>query len=124
MNGKKLNRWSTYEPFAAKLAGKQIAGLVVTGHAQSRWGERVTHKKAELEEVNLFVRKKLQDERIKPSDGHEPTVFIIDDDVQMVAEFELMEENDLQPDHSHYKMIVVTFLERLSNNNEYRDLKS
>ncbi|MBP1961616.1 hypothetical protein [Paenibacillus aceris] len=124
MKGKKSNRWNTYEPFAAKLAGKHIADLIVTGHAQSRWGERVMDKQAKLEEVNLFLMKKLEDERIKPSDRNEPTLFIIDDDVQMVAEFELMDENELQTGLSTYKMIVVTFLERLSVNNEYRDINS
>jgi hypothetical protein len=124
MSDKKMNRWSTYEPFAAELSGKQIADLVVTGHAHSRFGERVTHEKANLEEVNLFVRKKLEDERIKPSSRNEPTMFIIDDDVEMVAEFELMEANELQAGHSQYKMIVVTFLGRLSDNSEYTDLQS
>lgn len=51
-------------------------------------------------------------------------MFIIDDDVEMVAEFELMEENELQAGHSRYKMIVVTFLGRLSDNSEYTDLHS
>ncbi|WP_407868056.1 hypothetical protein [Paenibacillus sp. P36] len=124
MSDKKMNRWSTYEPLAAELGGKQIADLVVTGHAHSRFGERVTHEKANLEEVNLFVRKKLEDERIKPSNRNEPTMFIIDDDVEMVAEFELMEENELRAGHSRYKMIVVTFLGRLSDNSEYMDLQS
>lgn len=45
MSDKKMNRWSTYEPLAAELSGKQIADLVVTGHAHSRFGERVTHEK-------------------------------------------------------------------------------
>ncbi|MZQ82061.1 hypothetical protein GQF01_07910 [Paenibacillus sp. 5J-6] len=124
MSDKKMNRWSTYEPLAAILSGKQIADLVVTGHAHSRFGERVTHEKTNLEEVNLFVRKKLEDERIRLSDRNEPTMFIIDDDVEMVAEFELMEEKELQSGHSQYKMIVVTFLGRLSDNNEYTDLQS
>jgi hypothetical protein len=116
MKDKKTNRWSTYEPFVAELAGRQIADIVVTGHAQSRWGERVTHEKPPLEEVSLFLWEKLENERIKPYDCNEGQVYLVDDDVQMVAEFEMIEEKIDLLGNSLYKMIVITFLGRLSEN--------
>ena len=55
---------------------------------------------------------------------NENDVFLIDDDLVFVAEFtELPDERDLIGEPLH-KMIVVTFLGRMSVTIELRDLKS
>lgn len=124
MKDKKMNRWSTYDPFVVEMAGRKIFDIVVTHHAQTRWVQRVTHEKAGIEEVCLFLWDRLKNGKIEPYYHNEQDVYMIDDDLLMVAEFGVTEEKrDLFGNPLH-KMIVVTFLGRLSENIELRDLKS
>ncbi|TXK73504.1 hypothetical protein [Paenibacillus sp. N3.4] len=124
MKDKKMNRWSTYEPFIVEMAGRKIYDIVVTNHAQSRWVERVTHERVELEEVCTFLWEKLKGGQIEPYYRNEEDVYIIDDDLLMVAEFTAMDKQIDLVGNPIYKMIIVTFLGRMSENLELRDLKS
>ena len=121
---KSTERWGTYEPFYVELTGKKVADIVITNHARMRWIDRIDQAKTEPAEIAAFMWECLKQGRIEPYYRNENDVFLIDDDLVFVAEFtELPNEKDLigQPLH---KMIVVTFLGRMSVTIELRDLKT
>lgn len=124
MRDKQMNRWSTYEPYFIVLGDKKIADIVITNHARSRWVDRVESEKTGFEDICAFLWKNLKDGKIESYYRNEQDVYLVDDDLVMVAEFSVMEnETDLAGDPVH-KMIVVTFLGRMSETIELRDLKS
>lgn len=119
-----MDRWSTYEPFYVPLADKKIADIVITHHARTRWISRVESGDPTLEQISDFLWMKLKEGYIKPYYRNEQDVYLIDDDLVMVAEFTRIEqETDIAGNPLH-KMIVVTFLGRMSETIELRDLKS
>jgi len=124
MKDKTTERWGTYESFYVELAGKKVADIVITNHARMRWIDRIDQTRSESAEIAAFMWECLKQGRIEPYYRNENDVFLIDDDLVFVAEFtELPGETDLvgQPLH---KMIVVTFLGRMSVTIELRDLKT
>lgn len=124
MRDKQMDRWSTYEPFFVPLADKKVADIVITNHARSRWIDRVEHEKTGFDDICAFLWQKLKEGKIESYYRNEQDVYLIDDDLVMVAEFSVIEkETDLKGDPVH-KMIVVTFLGRMSETIELRDLKS
>ncbi|WP_438446739.1 hypothetical protein [Gorillibacterium sp. sgz5001074] len=124
MRDKQMDRWSTYEPFYVVLGDKKVADIVITNHARSRWMDRVENERTGFEDICSFLWSKLKDGRIEPYYRNEQDVYLIDDDLVMVAEFAPLEhETDLTGGMIH-KMIVVTFLGRMSETIELRDLKS
>lgn len=123
-----MARWSTYEPFYAVLGDKKIADIVITNHALNRWTDRVDQDKARdkaaSEEICNFLWEKLRQGEVVSYYRNEQDVYLVEDDLVMVAEFaELENEADLAGSPVH-KMIVVTFLGRMSETIELRDLKS
>ncbi len=119
-----MQRWSTYEPFFVELGNYKVADIVITNHAKNRWESRVEAEKTGFADICAFLWERLKKGRIEPYYRKEQDVYLVDDDLVMVAEFaELEGETDLtgQPVH---KMIVVTFLGRMSETMELRDLKS
>lgn len=124
MRDKQMDRWSTYEPFYVVLGDKKVADIVITNHARSRWVDRVESEKTGFEDICAFLWMKLRDGHIEPYYRNEQDVYLIDEDLVMVAEFAPLEnETDLTGGPVH-KMIVVTFLGRMSETIELRDLKS
>jgi hypothetical protein len=124
MKDKVMNRWNTYEPFYVPFHGFKIADIVITSHAVSRWTERVESEDATIEHICDFLWDKLKNNRIQPYYPNEKDVFLIDEDLVMVAEFmELKQEVDIAGNPLH-KMIAVTFLGRISQDIQLRDLKA
>jgi hypothetical protein len=124
MRDKQMDRWSTYEPFYVVLGDKKVADIVITNHARSRWMDRVESEKTGFEDICAFLWKKLRDGQMEPYYRNEQDVYLIEEDLVMVAEFAPLEnETDLTGGPVH-KMIVVTFLGRMSETIELRDLKS
>lgn len=124
MRDKGTERWSTYEPFYIKLNDKKIADIVITNHAKSRYTDRVEHHDTPHEEIGAWMWECLKQDRIVPYYRNEQDVYLIDDDLVVVAEFsELEHERDLIGNPLH-RMIIVTFLGRMSETIELRDLKS
>jgi hypothetical protein len=124
MRDKMMNRWNTYEPFFVELADKKIADIVITNHARVRWVDRVETEKTGFEDICAFLWDKLKNNKIESYYRNEEDVYLIDDDLVMVAEFALIEnEIDIAGNPLH-KMIIVTFLGRMSETIELRDLKS
>ncbi|MFI2857606.1 hypothetical protein ACH6EH_10705 [Paenibacillus sp. JSM ZJ436] len=124
MRDKGTERWSTYEPFYITLNDKKIADIVITHHARQRYEERLKAEGAQQEEIGAWMWECLKQNRITPYYKNEQDVYLIDEDLVMVAEFsELEHERDLIGNPLH-RMIIVTFLGRMSETIELRDLKS
>ncbi|AZN42088.1 hypothetical protein [Paenibacillus albus] len=124
MKDKMTERWSTYETFHIALGDKKVADIVITNHARSRWVDRVESEKTGFEDIADFMWQSLKQGRVEPYYRNEQDVYLIDDDLVYVAEFTVIEnETDLAGGPLH-KMIVVTFLGRMSETIELRDLKS
>lgn len=124
MKDKMTRRWSTYETFYVELGDKKVADIVITNHARSRWVDRVESEKTGYEDIAEFLWECLKQDRIEPYYRNEEDVYLIDDDLVFVAEFATSETDlDLLGNPLH-KMIVVTFLGRMSETIELRDLKS
>ncbi|GLX68383.1 hypothetical protein [Paenibacillus glycanilyticus] len=124
MKDKMTRRWSTYETFYVELGDKKVADIVITNHARSRWVDRVESEKTGYEDIAEFLWECLKQGRVEPYYRNEEDVYLIDDDLVFVAEFAASETDiDLLGNPLH-KMIVVTFLGRMSETIELRDLKS
>ena len=124
MKDKSTERWGTYESFHVELAGKKVADIVITNHARMRWIDRIQPTGSEPEAIAAFLWECLKQGRIEPYYRNQNDVFLIDDDLVFVAEFtELPDETDIAGQPLH-RMIVVTFLGRMSVTIELRDLKS
>lgn len=119
-----MERWSTYEPFYVELGRYKVSDIVITNHARMRWESRVESKKTGYADICAFLWERLKKGRIEPYYRKEEDVYVVDDDLVMVAEFSEMEgETDLAGGPVH-KMIVVTFLGRMSETMELRDLRT
>ncbi|MFD1955085.1 hypothetical protein ACFSL6_13130 [Paenibacillus thailandensis] len=124
MKDKTTNRWSTYESFYVELADKKVADIIITNHAKSRWADRVESEKTGYGDIAEFLWDCLKQGRIKSYYRNEQDVYLIDDDLVFVAEFaNSLTETDIVGNPLQ-KMIVVTFLGRMSETIELRDLKS
>lgn len=124
MKDKTTKRWSTYETFYVDLGDKKIADIVITNHARSRWTDRVETEKTGYDDIAEFLWECLKKGRVESYYRNEQDVYLIDDDLVFVAEFSPSETDiDLLGNPLH-KMIVVTFLGRMSETMELRDLKS
>lgn len=124
MKDKIMDRWSTYEPFYVVLGDKKVADIIITNHARSRWIDRVESEKTGFEDICAFLWDRLKKDQIKPYYKNEKDVYVVEDDLVMVAEFSVIEnEFDIAGNPLH-KMIIVTFLGRMSEVIELRDLKS
>lgn len=119
-----MSRYNTYEPFYVELGDKKIADIVITHHARMRWTDRVEQEKTGFSDICTFLWERLKASQIKPYYKKEEEVFLVDEDLVMVVEFGILEkETDIAGNPLH-KMIVVTFLGRMSEMIELRDLKS
>jgi len=124
LKDKMTRRWSTYESFYVELGDRRIADVVITNHAKIRWLDRVESEKTGFEDIASFLWECLKQGRIVPYYRNEQDVYLIDDDLVFVAEFaESLTETDILGNPLH-KMIVVTFLGRMSETMELRDLKT
>jgi hypothetical protein len=119
-----MGRWSTYEPFFVTLGDKKVADIVITNHARLRWVDRISSEQTSFEEICAFLWDKLKNDNIKPYYRNEQDVYLVDEDLVVVAEFANLEhETDIVGNPLH-KMIIVTFLGKMSETMELRDLKS
>lgn len=124
MRDKIMGRWSTYEPFFVLLGDKKVADIVITNHARLRWTDRISKENASFEAISAFLWEKLKNNNITSYYRNEQDVYLVDDDLVVVAEFaELENETDIVGNPLH-KMIIVTFLGKMSETIELRDLKS
>jgi len=121
---KHTERWSTYEPFHVVLGDKKVVDIIITNHARTRWSDRVENERTGYSDIAEYMWECLKENRIQPYYRNEQDVYTIDDDLVFVAEFAVSEtDTDLLGNPLH-KMIVVTFLGRMSETMELRDLKT
>lgn len=124
MRDRVMQRYSTYEPYFIELGDKKVADIVITNHARMRWIDRVENKKTGFEDICTFLWGRLKSNNIEPYYRNEQDVYLIDNDLVMVAEFSAMEhETDIAGNPLH-RMIIVTFLGRMSETIELRNLKA
>lgn len=117
-------RWSTYESSYVELGDKKIANIIITNHAKLRWQDRVARDQESQPDIAAFMWDCLKEGRIISYYRNEQDVYTIDDDLVFVAEFSPCDtETDLLGNLLD-KMIIVTFLGRMSETMELRDLKS
>ncbi|PZM63525.1 hypothetical protein [Paenibacillus dendritiformis] len=124
MRDKVMERWSTYEPFYVLLGDNKVADIVITHHARSRWVDRIAKTDADAESIAAFMWDCLKQERIAPYYRNEQDVFLIDGDLVVVAEFTPSDRDFDLAGEPMMKMIVVTFLGKMSETMELRDLKT
>jgi hypothetical protein len=111
----------TCESFYVELLDKRVTDVVVTNHAEKRFHDRIQDKNVDIAH---WAWECLKQGRMKPYYRNEQDVYLIDDDIVMVAEFaDIPNENNIHEKPLH-KMIVVTFLGKMSETMELRDLKS
>lgn len=123
MKDRIMDRWSTYEPFHVTLGDKKVADIVITNHALTRWNDRIAREDGSVGDICEYLWNQLKLDQIKSYYRNEQDVYLVEDDLVMVAEFGELEQSDLVGNQLH-KMIVVTFLGRMSETMELRDLKS
>ncbi|MDO3409364.1 hypothetical protein QWJ34_06285 [Saccharibacillus sp. CPCC 101409] len=124
MRDKATERWSTYEPFFIALGDKKVADIVITNHAKGRYGDRIESDGKSAEDIAAWLWECLKMKQIVSYYRNEEDVYLIDEDIVMVAEFgELAGPYPAEGGPLH-KMIVVTFLGKMSETIELRDLKS
>ncbi|MBP1999335.1 hypothetical protein J2Z69_000354 [Paenibacillus shirakamiensis] len=124
MRDKITERWNTYEAFYVQLGDKKVADIVITNHAKIRYNDRIVEKTNDSDAIASFIWECLKQGRIEPYYRNEEDVYLIDEDIVVVAEFtDLPGEIDIMGNPLH-KMIVVTFLGKMSETMELRDLKS
>jgi hypothetical protein len=123
MRDKTTDRWSTYDPFYIKLADKKVVDIIITHHAHSRYRTRLGNESTQLDDIYAFLWEKLKSDSVASYYRNEEDVYVIDDDLLFVAQFVVAEtETDLIGGPLH-KMIVITFLGKMSENIELRDLR-
>lgn len=117
-------RWSTYESFYVQLENYRVADIVVTNHAKERWAERIAIGGSDVNAICDYIWTNLKSSNITPYYKNEKEVFLVDEDLAMVTEFMVLpHEVDLVGNPLH-RMIIVTFLGKLSESLELRDLRS
>ncbi|WP_028550341.1 hypothetical protein [Paenibacillus sp. UNC451MF] len=123
MRDKAAHRSNNCEPYYVALGDKKITDIVITNHARIRWTDRVENQKTGYDDICDFLWSKLKEGKIKSYYKNGEDVYLVDDDLVMVAEFT---PDDSEPFTGHrlQRMIIVTFLGRMSETIELRDLKS
>lgn len=108
------------------LHDRAIGEIVVTTHARSRWNDRVESEAAAAsgKEISVYLWDKLKANAIRSYYRNEQDVYLVDEDLVMVAEFVPMEASLIESKQTLYRMIVITFLGRMSETMELRDLRS
>lgn len=124
MNKMMESNCGTSETFFVLLGDKKVAEIVITNHARMRWNDRIARQDADVEQICTYIWDALKSDDIEPYYRNEEDVYLIEEDIVVVAEFiELENERDGEG-HPLHRMIVVTFLGRMSETIELRDLKS
>lgn len=106
------------------LGDKRVADIVITHHAGRRYADRIGQSDSGVHEIAKWAWNWLKEGRIAPYYRKEQDVYLVDDDLVMVAEFADLPDQFDDEGRSLHRMIVVTFLGRMSETIELRDLKS
>ncbi|MFH5183027.1 hypothetical protein ACHHV8_10555 [Paenibacillus sp. TAB 01] len=135
MRDKTVQRSINCEPSSVALGDKNIADIVITNHAKIRWADRVESQKTGFVDICDFLWNRLREGQVKSYYKNGEDVYVVEDDLVFVAEFadyhpspefEMTALHHSAPSASQplHRMIIVTFLGRMSETIELRDLKS
>ena len=124
MRDKVKERWGTYETSHILLGDKRVADIVITHHAKNRYHDRIDRTHAEIDHIARWAWDCLKQGRIVAYYRNEEDVYLVDDDLVMVAEFADIPGVFVSSGYPVLRMIMVTFLGRMSETIELRDLRS
>ncbi|MCS7459441.1 hypothetical protein N0M98_04750 [Paenibacillus doosanensis] len=124
MRDKTAHRTSNSDPYFVALGDKNIADIVITNHARIRWADRVESRKTGFDDICDFLWSRLREGQIKSYYKNGQDVYLVEDDLVMVAEFVPCDINGATDCPPLHRMVIVTFLGRMSETIELRDLKS
>jgi hypothetical protein len=124
LRDKTSDRSNNCEPFYVNLGDKHVTDIIITHHARIRWADRVENQKTGYDDICEFLWDRLKAGEIKPYYKNEVDVYLVDDDLVVVAEFTDREPDTANPGTPLHKMVIVTFLGRMSETIELRDLKT
>lgn len=124
MREKVKERWGTSEVFPIFLGDKRVTEIVITNHAKVRYNDRINRNSTNYDDIAVWAWDCLKQGRIKSYYRNEEDVYLVDDDLVMVAEFAEIPDEVNPAGRPMHRMIVVTFLGRMSETIELRDLKS
>jgi hypothetical protein len=124
MKDRAAGRSNDGEPFYAVLGDKRIADIVITNHARIRWVDRVESEKTGYDDICEFLWDRLRAGQMNSYYKNEEDVYLVEDDLVVVAEFTDWESNTSYSGPRLHRMVIVTFLGRMSETIELRDLKS
>lgn len=124
MRQKVTERCETYNSLDVLLGSRKVADIVVTNHALSRYKDRIEQHDSEPDRIVRWVWKCLLEGRMTPYYRNSEDVYLIDDDLVLVVEFAQLSGEFDSKGCPMYRMIIVTFLGRMSETIELRDLKS
>ena len=124
MKDRVMDRWNTYDPFYVTLGDKKVADIVITNHALTRWNDRIARGDESIADICEYLWNQLKQDQIVSYYRNEQDVYLVEDDLVMVAEFGVLEKQTDLVGNPLHKMIIVTFLGRMSETMELRDLKS
>jgi len=108
----------------AELHGRQVADIFITKHARLRWAERVNREQASAGYIRNFMWKQLKKGSIELYYTNEQDVYMIEGDLLVVVEFSELEQASDVTESRRYTLVIVTFLGRMSETIELRDLRS
>lgn len=117
-------RWGTFEASYVLLGDKRVAEIVITNHAKVRYHDRIDRSSKDYNNIETWAWECLKQGRIKSYYRKEEDVYLVDDDLVMVAEFAEVPGKVDSMGRALHRMIIVTFLGLMSETIELRDLKS
>ncbi|MFD1775155.1 hypothetical protein [Paenibacillus rhizophilus] len=124
MRDKESANRGVHEPFYVMLKEFRIADLVITAHARSRYEDRSQGDGQSGKETAFWLWQCLKQKRVRVHSPDEPEMYVVDNDLVMAARIvEMPDEADLYG-NPLYKLIVVSFLGKMSENIDLRDLKN
>ncbi|AKG34516.1 hypothetical protein [Paenibacillus durus] len=124
MRDNKTGSWGAHEPFYVMLNEYRIADLVITAHARSRYEGRGQSDGQPGKDAAYWLWQCLKQKRVRAHSPAEPEMYVVDNDLVMAARIvEIPDESDLYG-NPLYKLIVVSFLGKMSENIDLRDLKT
>lgn len=124
MHGKGMEWWGAFEPFHIMLNDYRVADIVITSHAQSRYVDRIHPEGRDSGEAGAWMWQCLKQNRIKPYQQSEHNAYLIDEDILLIAEFRMLDDVTSLSGRPLYVMVIVSFLGRISEIPQLRDLQA
>ncbi|PZE22880.1 hypothetical protein [Paenibacillus xerothermodurans] len=104
------------------LGDRHIAEIIITNHARHRWVSRVESAKTGFTDIRKCFWNCLRSGRIQPYYKNEHDVYVVEDDLVLVAEFTDWDAGANCAAPRLQRMVMVTFLGWMSETIELSDL--